>query len=140
MGKRTVQTLVGWLIVFGHFALAAYIIIGKDDTWTREIKESAILTISPVTVTYVASVVKAWIEGQRQVGGGEFVNYNYAVVSFLIPCVLFLVLGYTIYEFPAEEFSKPEQLQQWLAASEVIFGGTVGFVISDLFKVSQRHY
>jgi|GEM_PF-2765588 len=134
MGKRTVQTAVGWMLVLGHFALAFYIIVIKDATWTKDIKQNAILTVSPVTVTYVVAVVRTWIEGQRQVGSGESVNLNYALICLLIPGSLLAFLFYTIYSFPADDFTKTEQLQQWLAAAEVVFGGTVGFVMSDLFK------
>jgi hypothetical protein len=138
MGKRIVQTIVGWMLVLGHFALAIYIIVGKDDTWTRDIKQSAILTISPVTITYVVAIVKAWIDGQRQTGVGDFVNLNYALICVFIPAVLLAVLFYTVYSFPANDFAKPEQLQQWLAGSEVIFGGTVGFVMTDLFRAHKK--
>jgi hypothetical protein len=138
LGKRTLQTIVGWLMVLGHFGLAVFIIAGMDDTWTRDIKQGAILTISPVTVTYVVAVVKAWIEGQHRTGKGEYVNLNYALVSMLIPALLLAFLFYTIYSFPGADFTKPEQLQQWLAASEVVFGATTGFIMSDLFQVNQK--
>jgi hypothetical protein len=134
MGKRTVQTVVGWILVLGHFALAGFIVIGKDATWTRDIKQAAILTISPVTVTYVVAVTKSWIDGQRLTGSGEFVNLNYSIIYILIPVLLILFLFYTVYSFPSEDFTKPEQLQQWLAGAEVVFGGTVGLIMSDLFK------
>jgi hypothetical protein len=138
MGKRTLQTVVGWLMVLGHFALAIFIVVGKDDTWTRDIKQSAILTISPVTVTYVVAVVKSWIEGQHRTGRGEFVNLNYSLVCILIPALLIAFLFYTVHAFPAPDFTKPEQLQQWLAASEVVFGATVGFIMSDLFQAHSK--
>jgi hypothetical protein len=138
MGKRTVQTIVGWTIVFGHFALAIYIVVGKDATWTRDIKQSAILIISPVTVTYVVAVIKVWIEGQHNVGKGEFVNVNYALICIVIPALLVGFLFYTVYSFPSVDFTQPEQLQQWLGASEIVFGGTVGFIMSDLFKEHTR--
>lgn len=139
MGKRTVQTIVGWIMVLGHFALATFIIVDKDATWTRDLKQSAILTISPVTITYVVAVVKSWIDGQRRVGRGGFVNLNYALISIFIPTLLIGFLFYTVYAFPAAEFTRPEQLQQWLAAAEVGFGGTVGFIISDLFKSNAKN-
>jgi hypothetical protein len=134
MGKRTLQTIVGWMMVVGHFALAIFIVVGMDATWTRDIKQAAILTISPVTVTYVVAVVKTWIEGQRLFGPGETVNINYALISILIPGLLIAFVFYTVYTFPAPEFTKTEQLQQWLAGAEVAFGGTVGFIMSDLFR------
>jgi hypothetical protein len=138
MGKRQLQTIVGWLMVLGHFGLAIFIIVGMDETWTRDIKQSAILTISPVTVTYVVAVVKSWIEGQHRTGKGEYVNVNYALICILIPALLILFLFYTIYSFPGTDFTKPEQLQQWLAASEVVFGATVGFIMSDLFQSHSK--
>src|SRR5262245_28031734 len=134
MGKRTLQTIVGWIIVLGHFGLAIFIIVGMDETWTRDIKQSAILTISPVTVTYLVAVVKSWIEGQHRSGKGQFVNINYSLICILIPALLILFLFYTVHSFPAPEFTRPEQLQQWLAASEVAFGATVGFISSDFFQ------
>src|SRR4051794_11077879 len=115
MGKRTIQTIVGWVIVLGHFSLAGMIVTMKDDTWTRDLKQSAILTISPVTVAYVVAVVKAWIDGQRVMGSGDPVNWNYAAISIIIPTLLLAFLFYTVHAFPASDFTKPEQLQQWLA-------------------------
>jgi len=67
-------------------------------------------------------------------GSGDFVNLNYALICIFIPAALLIMLFYAVYSFPASEFTKPEQLQQWLAGSEVLFGGTVGFVMSDLFR------
>jgi hypothetical protein len=138
MGKRTLQTIVGWMMVVGHFGLAIFIVVGMDETWTRDIKQGAILTISPVTVTYVVAVVKSWIEGQHRTGKGEFVNINYSLICILIPALLIAFLFYTVYSFPAPDFTKPEQLQQWLAASEVVFGATVGFIMSDLFQPHKK--
>jgi hypothetical protein len=134
MGKRTLQTIVGWMIVVGHFGLALFIVVGKDDTWTRDIKQGAILTLSPVTVTYLVAVVKSWIDGQHRTGKGQFVNVNYSLICIVIPGLLIAFLFYTVHSFPAYDFTKPEQLQQWLAAAEVVFGATVGFVMSDLFQ------
>jgi hypothetical protein len=40
--------------------------------------------------------------------------------------------------FPSEGFAHVEELQKWLALIEVMFAGTVGFLIGDLFPGPSR--
>lgn len=136
IGKRTVQTIVGWIIVGGHFSIILYILVGARDGWDANIKQSAILTMSPVTLTYLVAIVRAWVAGQSETGPGQPVNFNFAAITVIIPVLLLLFLGYTIVSFPREGFVHSEELQKWIALTEVMFGGTVGFVIGDLFPSS----
>jgi hypothetical protein len=100
IGKRTVQTIVGWIIVGGHFSIILYILVGARDGWDANIKQSAILTMSPVTLTYLVAIVRAWIAGQSETGPGQPVNFNFAAITVLIPILLLLFLGYTVVSFP----------------------------------------
>lgn len=133
MGKNRLKTIVGWLIVIGHLIVFSYIIIGKDASWNLDRKITAILTLAPVFAAYFVSVVQSFISDQSNFDPGQNINANFIGVSILLPLVLFAVVGYTLYSFPSQEFDKPEQLQRWLSAIEIGFGGTVGLIIEDLF-------
>lgn len=133
MGNRQVQTIVGWIMVLGHFGICAFIIGYKHDTWSAEVKQSALLALSPVTVAYVVAIVKAWVDGKHLVGAGRIVNMNFVLIAILLPSLLLIFLFYTVYRFPGPDFVKPEQLQQWLAAGEVAMGGAVAYIMTDLF-------
>lgn len=138
MGKNQLKSVVGWLVIIGHLLVFLFIVIGKDSEWNLDRKINAILTLAPVFTAYVVSVVQSFIGEQCTFDRGPVVNINFIAVSILFPVTLFAIIGYTLYSFPSQEFDRPEQLQRWLSAIEVGFGGTVGLIVEDLFPRSQR--
>jgi hypothetical protein len=121
------------MIILGHLGILIYIFLGKTATWDMDRKMTAALTVAPVFAAYFVAVVKNFVAGAEDAGTGPKVNYNYALISFILPAILLLGIIYIVHIFPTQEFSKPEKLQQALAGLEVCLGGTVGFVVDSLF-------
>ena len=138
IGRNYVKTTVGWTIIAGHLGIILYIFAGKTDTWDINRQISAALTVAPVFTAYFVAVVKSFVDSGSDHGPGRMVNWNYAIISFLLPVCLMAGVVYVVYVFPTEQFSKPESLQQVLAGLEVLLGGVVGYVVDNLFPRPEQ--
>lgn len=138
IGRNYVKTTVGWTIIVGHLGILLYIFFGKTATWDIGRQMSAALTVAPVFTAYFVAVVKSFVDSGTDHGPGVMVNWNYAIVSFVIPAFLMVGVLYVVYVFPTEQFSKPESLQQVLAGLEVLLGGVVGYVVDNLFPRPEK--
>jgi hypothetical protein len=137
MHRNHLRTIVGWLMIVGHLGLIVLILLHLDKYLDAKQKMQVILTLSPVTAAYFVSVVKSFVVDQEIFEPGRPVNLNFVGVAIVLPGCLIGFLYYLVLRYPDTIASDVNSLQTWTAAAEVALGGTVGFVVDDLFPKSK---
>jgi hypothetical protein len=141
MKENHVRTLVGWIIILGHLGLIGIVLIALPSVLDRSKIVTLLLTLGPVATAYFAAVVKTFIRSGKSFASGRPVNMNYAVVAILIPTLFLVALGWMILSYPSDLAGDVESLQQWIAGLETALGGTVGFIVAEIFpdaKTSEQ--
>jgi predicted benzoate:H+ symporter BenE len=133
MRENTVRTLVGWIIILGHLALIGIVLIVLPGKLEQAQIATVLLTLGPVATAYFAAVVKTFIRTGKSFAAGRPVNMNYAVVAILIPSVFLVALASMIFAYPSNLAGDVQSLQQWIAGLETALGGTVGFIVAEIF-------
>jgi len=138
MRENTVRTLVGWIIIVGHLFLVGIVIFWTSTALKPGERITILLTLGPVATAYFAAVVKSFMSTRLQFSKGRRVNLNYSIVAVLIPGIFMISLAWMLISFPDGIITDSEVLQQWIAGLETALGGTVGFIIAEIFPAADR--
>ena len=137
MRENTVRTLLGWIIIVGHLALVGIVIFWTSTALRPNERITILLTFGPVATAYFAAVVKSFMSSRLSFARGRRVNMNYAITAVLVPGLFMLCLAWMLISFPDGLITDAEVLQQWIAGLETALGGTVGFIIAEIFPAAQ---
>jgi hypothetical protein len=137
MRENHVRTLVGWIIIVGHLGLIGIVLIALPPILDPPKIVTLLLTLAPVATVYFAAVVKTFIRSGKSFAAGRRVNMNYAVVAVLIPTLFLAALAWMILSHPSNLAGDAESLQQWIAGLETALGGTIGFIVAEIFPDSK---
>jgi hypothetical protein len=137
MGYNQVKSLVGWIIILGHFALAGvafatlrrYLSIGEI--------VDVLLVMSPITLAYVVSVIRHFLAAPFEKSRGRKVNGNFVGVAVFIPLALIVLIGAFFFLYGHDVVANVSQLQRWVAGVEAVLGATVGMVVAELFPTAN---
>jgi hypothetical protein len=137
MRENTVRTLVGWIVIVGHLALVGIVIFWTSTALKPGERITILLTFGPVATAYFAAVVKSFMSTRLSFAKGRRVNMNYALVAVLIPGLFMACLAWMLISFPDGLITDAQVLQQWIAGLETALGGTVGFIIAEIFPAER---
>ena len=129
--REATKSIVGWLIVVGHFALVVCVLTQGEMSPDQRVK--IMLTLGPIATAYFVSVVKNFIANPGPVQGTSPVNANFFSICLMLPAAFMGFIAYLIIQYPSSIADNSDSLQQWIAAIEIALGGTVGLVVDDLF-------
>lgn len=134
--RQTARTLVGWIMIIGHF-LVIFLLVFQD-SMSYEQKIKILLTLGPIATAYFVSVVKSFILNSEPVTNTTKVNMNYFSIAILLPTVFMVFIIYLVISYPSALIGNSDSLQQWIASIEIALGGTVGFLVDDLFPKGKE--
>jgi hypothetical protein len=135
--RNQIKSIVGWIIVLGHFLVGFVVLIGKDAVLDADQKISVLLVLAPVFSIYFVSVVRGFIASAEDMTSGPIVNLNFAAIALLLPLAQFFAVLYLTISYPSSIVPNIDDLQKWLSALEVFLGGTVGLVVDNLFPKTK---
>src|SRR5262249_19083964 len=137
MTEATIRSIVGWIIIIGHLmtvGLAVILLTGKlDEAQLRSI----LLTLGPVATAYFAAVVTSFLCRRAEFESGPRVNLNFAAIAVILPTLFVAATMSLVATYPSTLAGNIESLQQWIAGIEIALGGTVGFLIAQLFPAGE---
>ncbi len=137
MGYNQIKSYVGWIIIIGHLLLAVIAFVRLRAYLTVDEIVGVLGVMAPITLAYVASVVRHWMGTPFDRSPGKRVNKNFAGVVLLFPTVLIAGVGAFFFLYGGDVFANAAQLQRWVTGVEAVLGGLVGFIVADLFPTQK---
>jgi len=137
ISANLVRFILGLGIAILHFIIIAILTVynRRFDNSTQQ--TSAILILTPITLTYTVSFVKYAMSIAsmtiEQIRGDKYNFYSVATM-FVLAIMFSLALIFVVSEFVKENGSYDvHTFKQWLSIIETAFGGLLALVFEKLF-------
>lgn len=138
MTSEKVRMIVGLLVILTHIVSYAGVILFKSEHIPPNDRFDVALVLIPVSAAYVVAIVRSAINRQGEIGTTTVVNWNYALVTFLITAAFCLALLVIVFGYPSVGASDIATLKRYMLLVEVAFGGAFGLIAEDLFGKIEK--